>query len=219
MSFSEVVQKSFLAYKNRRFSELTMLLEETEFILEKICDSPMERLFFIDVLEECYAWNLDISIIKEFDEARYITCRLSNMGDSLENYRLSIRPQCPVTLDGTLILTPKDKFYTIDFLLELTKEIDLITHSVANIVVEIDGHDFHERTKEQAKRDKERDRYFTKAGYKVYRYTGSEVFQNNQRRLRFINIPDDPNTYIAEEMMVVLLDEIENDMKKMETSE
>ena len=46
------------------------------------------------------------------------------------------------------------------------------------LVVEIDGHDFHERTKEQAARDKTRDRWMTGAGYDVMRFTGSEVWAN-----------------------------------------
>jgi very-short-patch-repair endonuclease len=44
------------------------------------------------------------------------------------------------------------------------------------IIVECDGHDFHERTKEQARRDKKRDRYFQSKGYKVLRFTGSEIW-------------------------------------------
>ena len=43
------------------------------------------------------------------------------------------------------------------------------------IIVECDGHDFHEKTKEQAKRDKRRDRHFITAGYHVLRFTGSEI--------------------------------------------
>lgn len=46
------------------------------------------------------------------------------------------------------------------------------------LVVEIDGHDFHERTKEQAQRDKARDRYMTGEGIQVMRYTGSEIWAN-----------------------------------------
>lgn len=44
------------------------------------------------------------------------------------------------------------------------------------MVVECDGHDYHERTKEQARRDKQRDRYFQSKGYKVLRFTGSEIW-------------------------------------------
>ncbi len=46
------------------------------------------------------------------------------------------------------------------------------------IVIEVDGHEFHERTKEQAQRDKSRDRALTGAGYRVLRFTGSEVFRD-----------------------------------------
>lgn len=46
------------------------------------------------------------------------------------------------------------------------------------VVVECDGHDFHERTKEQASRDKRRDREMLSAGYRVVRFTGSEIHRN-----------------------------------------
>jgi very-short-patch-repair endonuclease len=44
------------------------------------------------------------------------------------------------------------------------------------IIVECDGHEYHERTKEQARRDKKRDRFFTAKGFKVLRFTGSEIW-------------------------------------------
>ena len=43
-------------------------------------------------------------------------------------------------------------------------------------MIECDGHDYHERTKEQAARDKKRDRFFASKGYKVLRFTGSEIW-------------------------------------------
>lgn len=46
------------------------------------------------------------------------------------------------------------------------------------IVVECDGHDFHERTKEQAERDRSRDRKMTEAGYTVLRFTGREIYRD-----------------------------------------
>ena len=59
--------------------------------------------------------------------------------------------------------------------------VDFLVHhwdSDTWIVVECDGHDFHEKTKEQAAYDKERDRYFTVNGYIVLRYTGSQICSN-----------------------------------------
>jgi very-short-patch-repair endonuclease len=45
------------------------------------------------------------------------------------------------------------------------------------MIVECDGHDYHERTKEQARKDKARDRYFQSLGHKVLRFTGSEIWE------------------------------------------
>lgn len=46
------------------------------------------------------------------------------------------------------------------------------------VAIEVDGHDFHERTKEQAARDRSRDRALTAAGWLVIRFTGSEVWRD-----------------------------------------
>ena len=46
------------------------------------------------------------------------------------------------------------------------------------LVVECDGHDFHERTKEQAAKDRSRDRHLNAAGYDVFRFTGSELWRD-----------------------------------------
>jgi very-short-patch-repair endonuclease len=44
------------------------------------------------------------------------------------------------------------------------------------VAVECDGHAFHERTKEQAARDKSRDRSLLAMGWPVMRFTGSEIY-------------------------------------------
>jgi very-short-patch-repair endonuclease len=46
------------------------------------------------------------------------------------------------------------------------------------LIVECDGHDFHERTKEQSSRDKSRDRALTTLGYEIFRFTGSELWRD-----------------------------------------
>jgi very-short-patch-repair endonuclease len=47
-----------------------------------------------------------------------------------------------------------------------------------SVIVECDGHDFHERTKQQAGRDRSRDRSATTSGRDVMRFTGSELWRN-----------------------------------------
>jgi very-short-patch-repair endonuclease len=46
------------------------------------------------------------------------------------------------------------------------------------MIIECDGHDYHERTKDQARKDRSRDRFLQSMGYLVFRYTGSEIWQD-----------------------------------------
>lgn len=63
--------------------------------------------------------------------------------------------------------------YRVDFYL-----VHVDQEEGSPLIVECDGHDFHEKTKEQARRDKARDRYLVSQGYRVLRYTGSEIYNN-----------------------------------------
>lgn len=63
--------------------------------------------------------------------------------------------------------------YRADFIAAANPERD-----TCRVVVECDGHDFHERTKEQAARDRSRDRDMQAAGFKVFRFTGSEIYRS-----------------------------------------
>ena len=47
-----------------------------------------------------------------------------------------------------------------------------------NMIVECDGHQFHNATKEQVSRDRERDRHLQDLGYRVYRYPGSDIWSD-----------------------------------------
>lgn len=49
------------------------------------------------------------------------------------------------------------------------------------LVIEVDGHDYHDRTKEQASRDRKRDREMKLADYEVLRFTGSDVYRDSQQ--------------------------------------
>lgn len=72
--------------------------------------------------------------------------------------------------DKLAIAVPQKKIlnYRVDFLVE--------TRCGKKFVVECDGHEFHERTKLQAARDRKRDRAFAAAGIPVLRFTGSEIW-------------------------------------------
>lgn len=59
--------------------------------------------------------------------------------------------------------------YKIDWVLKSEK---------GKIFIECDGHDFHERTKEQAAHDRAKDRAIQLAGFPILRFTGSEIWRS-----------------------------------------
>lgn len=63
--------------------------------------------------------------------------------------------------------------YRVDFL--------VVVHDkggTRRLAVECDGHDYHEKTKEQAARDKKRDRDILALGIPTMRFTGSEIWKD-----------------------------------------
>lgn len=78
--------------------------------------------------------------------------------------------------DGWCVIKPQHEIdtnqgrYRADFFIGA-----LIRGHLVSMVVECDGHDFHERTKEQAAADKARDRALQRRGFNVIRFTGSEI--------------------------------------------
>lgn len=59
--------------------------------------------------------------------------------------------------------------YSPDFVLSL---------GIHDFVIEIDGHNFHEKTKEQVKQDNTKNRDYLKWGVVPIRFSGSEVYNN-----------------------------------------
>lgn len=113
--------------------------------LLSVCESPIEIELATALIAE--------SALNE------ISVQLCGMSAGPEGIVLTIEPQ---------VVFGK---YRADFLIMLSPWPGTRSY----VVVECDGHEFHERTKEQAKRDRERDRYMTSAGHPFLRFTGSEI--------------------------------------------
>jgi very-short-patch-repair endonuclease len=77
-------------------------------------------------------------------------------------------------------------WYKLDFEVNIAGDGNIIPRGKKkwNVIVECDGHDYHEKTKEQARRDKKRDRELQKVGYSVFRFTGSEIWKDTLRCAR-----------------------------------
>lgn len=56
-------------------------------------------------------------------------------------------------------------------------ELEKIKKELPEIVIELDGHQWHEKNPSQVEKDKQRERFIVSQGYKVYRFSGREVYR------------------------------------------
>jgi very-short-patch-repair endonuclease len=128
-----------------------------------------------------------------------------NIKSPIEQIMLSILLNCYISKNSTTAdilqecihpfkFTPiiehqlKIKNYIVDFCIEIKKENEKGDEFIiSKYIIECDGHDFHEKTKEQARKDKKRDRDLIALGYKVLRFTGSEIYNNYEDLIEEIN--------------------------------
>lgn len=83
--------------------------------------------------------------------------------------------------DPWIVVEPQKKLrdYRVDFLVSFNVGLPEPDKPVIKtVVVECDGHDFHDRTPEQASRDRARDRAIQASGIPVLRFTGTDINRN-----------------------------------------
>jgi hypothetical protein len=122
-----------------------------------LCESPIEFYLLAALQDEAYE-HPEFEFIIEVDA----TDALSHVG----RREVICVPQARWMEQG----------YIFDFVL-----FDMRTSSKENtkaLVVECDGHDYHERSKEQAAYDRFRDRLAVFTGFSVFRFTGSEIYRD-----------------------------------------
>ncbi len=76
------------------------------------------------------------------------------------------------------IIIPQMKIPQFNYRADFFVSLYTNGHKRVGLFVECDGHDYHERTKEQAARDRKRDRDFQSLGFNVLRFTGSEIHRD-----------------------------------------
>ncbi len=94
----------------------------------------------------------------------------------LNKQGISYVMQRRINKDGTFYEFPDE----IDFDKILTIPDFYIENESTKLCVYADGHTYHERTENQALRDKNIDRELQKIGFHVLRYTGKEIRSNSE---------------------------------------
>lgn len=126
----------------------------TSFIREQMdhalsgCCSPIEKMFGAAL------FVTDASVLG-------FTGIIDRLDVADGNHGLYVFPQMPL------------RQYRADFGLLFSHQ-----YGIDRVVVECDGHQFHEKTKEQAAHDKARDRAFLEDGWPVMRFTGAEIYRD-----------------------------------------
>lgn len=144
------------------------------------CESELEKTFLAALVTEAHYDNQICFPHRENFRGADWASRL--FGDGFENFlHRAIRDHGP-TPTIVLMQVPIAE-YRVDFLLYGISAScdDRSTWGHFKLVVECDGHDFHEKTKAQAARDKQRDRKLMSMGYHIMRFTGSEMWKNPQQ--------------------------------------
>jgi very-short-patch-repair endonuclease len=137
----------------------------------------------ISFMAENIKVNLSLTLRDRFDNDKYDYKAILfeiNINFQLDKSYKDVYPPYPEVNLIYEICAGDDKHningYIPDF--ELTKEGCCSSNSFteSKFVIEIDGHKWHEKTKEQAARDRQKDRAYLMNGYIPIRFSGSEVY-------------------------------------------
>lgn len=117
----------------------------------EVCESPIEQL---------------MALALNSQKERFVS--LTDEGDIL------IIPQAEIVIkSGPGNGKNNKEEFRVDFLIRAK-----VGGKKCHVIVECDGHEFHEHTKEQAARDKQRARMLVLEGYIILNYTGSEIWNS-----------------------------------------
>jgi very-short-patch-repair endonuclease len=140
--------------------------------IERYIGSPIERLFAARCAQ-AVPWIADNAIV--LCSPCPFEAIAGRLKAEIEVYRFGFLADAP--LIGVFPQVPFGP-YVLDFVLGCSSRSLISVGSIVSVAVECDGHDFHERTKEQAAHDRARDREVQSRGLPVFRFTGSELYRN-----------------------------------------
>jgi very-short-patch-repair endonuclease len=145
IAFLEASSSRIAAIEAERFSTSTYCD-----LIDRGIESPIEDLFYIACRCQCIAEEVSFNPSPEHNGTEWTL-----------GYGIHVMPQFRI-----------DK-YRVDFL--ITQKGIGPSEILSPVVVELDGHEFHDKNKQQRSYEKARDRFLLRAGYRVVHYTGSDV--------------------------------------------
>lgn len=138
----------------------------------KLHAQAQEVYFYNDALDDIEGFGIESPIEQMFWAAVHAQCHANRIPVNADPYvdsRGVIQPGYGIHISAQFRV---DK-YRVDF--KLTQSAIGPDEVLTPIIVELDGHAFHDKDKRQRAYEKARDRALVRAGYRVFHFTGSEV--------------------------------------------
>jgi very-short-patch-repair endonuclease len=125
--------------------------------------------------QEMHSNMLDCGLQSPLEDLFWVACHVLCKAEYKDINPDPAGATCKEQLPEGVYITPQAKIgnYHVDFLLE---QIGIAPEDIYTpVIVELDGHDFHDKDKRQRSYEKARDRFLVKKGYRVLHFTGSDV--------------------------------------------
>ena len=123
---------------------------------------------------------VDLEMESPIEHILYIALRTVQELNYIEDGEPHFTQEGKISCSG-LVIKPQQKIgiYRCDFEIGFYSGGSTAKSEERNnaVIVECDSQEFHERTEKERRYEKTRDRHLTKAGYKVFHYTGSEIIK------------------------------------------
>ena len=166
----------------KNFKKITYdLLDESDYRYEKtdLVDKVKEYIQF-EVMN--YELGLLQSLIEcESPVEQLFALALENMG--LTSILINNPDIDVLGVENQKVIVIDDKKYRVDFCIPVQYKKGK-SNKFKQFVVEIDGHEFHQKTKKQVESDNERTRALQIAGYEVVRFSGTEIYHKPHKAVR-----------------------------------
>ena len=163
-------------YLQWAFNNFNSLCDKAKFLIfQNILKKHSQEVMFFDVFE------IEDDEIK-LSPIEQILCEAIKIYE-LDNPKVKFRP----IVDKQTKITAKGKTYVADFIIQDIYLKDEWTEVSLNepIIIECDGYEWHS-SKSQINRDYERENDLKLAGYNVFRFTGSQIYNNPYKCVKII---------------------------------
>lgn len=151
-------------------NDLKSSYELSEMYLQDFLNAPkkVQQLILMPLIDQHFYPTVLCEEIKSPIEQIFITAfDLYIMQENKKN--IFLFPQASIETSN--------KKYIVDFLF-LPDEFVNSFDTDRKIIIECDGHEFHQKTKEQVVKDNEREYDLKMAGYEIIRFSGSQIFND-----------------------------------------